>query len=349
MEGILFGGVLLTKDEFINIFKQWYQIKGENFKQRIKNLYENAGKMNNAEIYSAWDVIQNEWFGNDSVSIMFIRPNLSSKGQYEFTKILDEKKLLNKQTISGSDRNISKNLLNAIEDKKILEYAKNLEFLLNQHYSGLLHTLSKAVTKEQAAELHYIFGVKKMINKFKHFYTKDKKTLDEIIYLGLTDENQFGQIEGKHLDAFMNHLANNHKQIFDFFKDSEKRPALPYLRKTVFQEEGSLVKFTQLLIDSLNNTPWYASGDILIVDKNRKPLYNIQLKSTQNKGQTYDIATIDFLKLLDSFIKEKDIDKMAKLLYEELKTNSSNEIQPEEQKFEEDILAYIYTKLKIDK
>ena len=35
-EGIIFGGFLLTKDEFKSIFKDWYAARGEAFKASLK-------------------------------------------------------------------------------------------------------------------------------------------------------------------------------------------------------------------------------------------------------------------------------------------------------------------------
>jgi hypothetical protein len=88
---------------------------------------------------------------------------------------------------------------------------------------------------------------------------------------------------GKAYDAFMNHLANHNRAVYDYLSSSGLQDNIsPFNireKASVFKEEGGVTKngnFPRLLKESNNNTGWYTGGDIIIINKETMAVvYNI--------------------------------------------------------------------------
>ena len=171
----------------------------------------------------------------------------------------------------------------------------------------------------------YIKSKKSRQRRYSQFFKTDKEflTFKQLMYG--ESETWYGNVA----DAFVQHLAHMHSQIFLGNINND----FNYINnKSVFKEEGSYIM--QLLADSRNNIPWYTGGD-LILKLQHGVILNIQLKTTQNlidfssnkKQIVGDISANklkEFLRKLELiFSKESiNIEKLSNILFEELRTSA---------------------------
>lgn len=100
-------------------------------------------------------------------------------------------------------------------------------------------------------------------------------------------------VEGKIHDAYMNHIAARHRIILKWLTNIsttsiEKIETEFNSHRGMKAEEGT--NFISVLTSGLNNISWQSGGDIVVYNRNRKVIYNIQLKTTISKTQSYHIS-----------------------------------------------------------
>lgn len=158
-EGIIFGGFLLTKDEFKSIFKDWYAARGEAFKVSLKTDIVDVidrmiiqgtrvnskgatvsvdrrvkGQYNAQKVYAAWERISAEFFGNGSVSLI---AGLSFGGkEYKWTNAVDEKDLMAASGIKVTKKGL-KELESQMTEVQAVMAADEIQDIINNHYKKL--------------------------------------------------------------------------------------------------------------------------------------------------------------------------------------------------------------------
>lgn len=257
-----------------------------------------------------------------------------------------------------------------------VQSAEKFKTIIIQHYQQLLQLIeNQGLTKKEAREAHiqqyfsinsfsdkiknYNSSFQKILNKrlqkMKHNAKQSftNKTFKQVIYQNMGGQ----QYRGKVWDAFMNHVANYHKEIIAALVNPE---IINNLMETFFKnrqnyqysvyEEENPIPFVRLLYKSLNSTPWFASGDIVIIGEDGRILYNIQLKTTSRKNGSFKIPTkllINILKQIEGLANDRRA--IAELLYENLKTESSNDFYRAESELDKSLNEFIkqYLPIKI--
>jgi hypothetical protein len=98
----------------------------------------------------------------------------------------------------------------------------------------------------------------------------------------------WAQWQGNAYEAYFNHMANHEPVLFDYLSQHGKETMAEFNLKThresVFSEEGGyepdLGHFPELMMGQINSIPWFAGGDIVIINNKMEVIYNIQLKTT---------------------------------------------------------------------
>lgn len=357
-EGIIFGGFLLTKDEFKSIFKDWYAARGEAFKVSLKTDIIDVidrmivqgtrvnskgatvsvdrrvkGQYNAQKVYAAWERISAEFFGNGSVSLI---AGLSFGGkEYKWTNAVDEKDLMAASGIKVTKKGL-KELESQMTEVQAIMAADEIQDIINNHYKKLESALiDYHMDKQSAHKLHEILTYRKSTIQLRHF---TNETYEDVIFSGQRNA------DGKKLDAFMNHVGKHHAQLFDLMNG--QRVSAASLNNTTinFQEDDFMSYFQtrspfgepqEWLLDSLNTAGWITGGDVVVVGEKGEVIYNIQLKTTAGKsGKTFELsikALFEFAKSLLAIFEEETtpekIDRLCEAMYEKLKTTSANSFQ----------------------
>lgn len=343
MEGILFGGFFLTKDEFITLFKEFLQSEiGEKFLLDVRRLEQDIGKKTKQEVFTEWERLQTDYFKNPNVKLLVgVKLHDSTAKGFEWSSIIDESAAIAQGSISLSTSAVRDALLELNASEKALLIDK----LLKQHYQSLITSLGETPPEDQdrwALCNYYKSKDNETLRKFskKINFTKPVGFLRKILE-GEYEEHLFDHIslwqsvygkmvnaEGKVADAYMNHMGAKHTLLFNIMSKDVTEVSLDEINKTfngksVKEEEGS--NFVQLLLDSLNTTPWIAGGDIVIYGHNRKIIHNIQLKTTKFKAQGFHIRLNKLNNVLNLFNAELNhsYDYIAEQMFEKMKADAS--------------------------
>ena len=156
----------------------------------------------------------------------------------------------------------------------------------------------------------------------------------------------------------MNHIGNYHQQVFGLMtKGMVDAQSIASINANMTEDFSSMFatkrnETQNWLLDSLNTASWLTGGDIVVVNDTGAVIYNIQLKTT-GKGKTFEVATTalakfakDMLNLID---QDSSPDKLAALMFRQLKTTSANEIDNTEKFFEDKAYEFVEENLGLKK
>ena len=373
-EGIVFGGYLLSKEEFIPIFEKWYQQKGEQFIQQLRILESeikvmivremspsasnpNVSKLrthrtseyNAAQVYQKWEAIQKEYFGNDAVTLIAITQ--FDGEQMTWSQNVDEGQFVTASGINISAAQFQKVAHDTMNAASTLAAAEEVQNFLRLHYAQLCAQLiSYKININEAAELHKRIPKKSALyaNRHEHF---TGRSYEDIIFASQ------GNAEGKRLDAFMNHIGQYNKQIFSLMNTGvANKESLQRINNfdthgafgEIFSSPGIVQPW---LLASLNTTSWLTGGDVIVVDDNGAIIYNIQIKSTSS-GKNFELALNRLLSLLTRMIHKTESSRfkpkqLAQMMYNSLKTTSANDIVRTENFMESKAYEMVLKNLKL--
>lgn len=371
-EGIIFGGFLLSEEEFKIVFQEWYQQRGVKFKidlqtkvidpinkmiqmgerinskgKRVNKIIKVKGLYDAAQIYSAWEYITQEYFGNSSVQLL---TGIKINGkEYQWSNIIDEKALINQSGINVTKSGLQK-LQQKMDEVGTVQAAAAVQNFLNEHYDDLLKTLNGYhLSREDAHDLHLLLAYRKSkLNNADFHFTNS--TYNKIIF------SHQQNADGKRLDAFMNHVGKYNAQLFSLM--SVARANATTLDNLNLKDHGGFdAMFTSKrgeiqswLLDSLNSASWLTGGDIVVVNEHGAVIYNIQLKTT-GRGKVFDVASSsllsfarDIMALIDQNVQPS---QLADLMYKRLKTSSANDFKRAENFLESEAYEWVKENLKI--
>lgn len=370
-EGIIFGGFLLSEEQFIPIFTTWYEEQKTNFRNALQtqiiDVIKQMVEVNESEkvvskhgaavrikgqydaktIYMAWENLTKEYFGNGSISI--IAGAKFGDKQYNWTKIIDESKVINEKGIY-----IQKKGLNALEeemkDVETLYAAAEVQDIINNHFDNLVKALDTyTLSKEDAIELHQLLAYRKSKLNRPGF---TGSTYNQILFASQRNA------AGKQLDAYMNHIGNYHRSLFAAMTMGiADAQSLKNLSSDITDDFNSMFannrsEIQTWLLDSLNTASWLTGGDIVVISDTGQVLYNIQLKTT-GRGKTFEVASSSLLnfavKMRNLIDADAQPEELAKAMYNELKTTSANEITNTEKFFEDGAYQLVEENLKLSK
>lgn len=372
-EGIVFGGYLLSKEQFVPIFSKWYENRKNDFKKELQeNIIDNIEEMiiqttriskstglekattkkvkdkyNAKMIYMAWEDLTKNYFGNGSVSIL--AGAKFGNDSYQWTKIIEEKNVVNENGIYIQKKGLVE-LEKQLQNMDTIFAASELQDMINYHFDNLVHALNTYnLSRDDAEALHILLKYRKSKLERPGF---TGSTYNKIIFGGQSNA------AGKQLDAYMNHIGDEHPQVFGLLSSGSVTPvAIKSLNEKMNENfikkfENEREKTQTWLLDSLNTASWLTGGDVIVVDDKGAVLYNIQLKTT-NKGKTFEVAMTSLLKFAKAMVKliEEDAspNELANVMYDNLKTSSANEISNTNAFFEKKVYQFVEKNLKLPK
>ena len=219
-----------------------------------------------------------------------------------------------------------------IKDSMQIIQAQNIENFLRVHLSGLLNQLYSKIDSYTAQALHKYHN--QLINK--NYTNRVKKRLHitnspwyKIIY----GEMPFVAWQGNAYEAFFNHMANHEPALFEFLSNHGQNMSATFnyssQRNSVYAEEGGnqpdLGNFPRLMMGQVNSIPWFAGGDIVIVNNKLEVVYNIQLKTTTRNTQTVFTEKVTRLRnFLINFVSYQTVEEKAELLFNQFQNTIAN-------------------------
>lgn len=294
-EGILFADIFVNnKDLFVEMFAEYYRENYQKIISTIENLHNVLNKYKHkqvtkemaAEFEACWLDFE-QWVLLNTGNLQLI---VAYRGQHglngRFSQIMNQKDVMGVRNGAygiDSGHQLIKDSIEAIE-------AAEIEKFLQTHLNGFLTQLEEQISDSEAkklksyhnqflSEAYQHLSVEDIVGRYwrEPFYSSN-------IYFS-------GQGLGKAYDAFMNHLANHNRAVYDYLSSSGLQDNVDALnireKGSVFKEEGGVTKngnFPRLLKESMNTTGWYTGGDIIIVNpETMSVVYNIQLKTTTAK------------------------------------------------------------------
>ena len=369
-EGIIFGDYLLSKDDFIPLFEQFYEEKGQDFiqdlrllKEKIDNMIEQnytpsasnpnvlklrthrTAEYNAKLVYEEWERIQKDYFGNSAVTLIAIT---SFDGeQMTWSKNIQESELMTPGGI-----NITAAQFESIfKTAAAAAAAEEIQQFLRIHYKQMCTQLtSYTLNTAEAASLHKIIPKKSAlyVNRLEHF---TGRTYGDIIF------STQGNAEGKQLDAFMNHIGQYNRELFSLMSAGvANNSTLEKVKsfdthnqfKQIFQNPSIVQPW---LLASLNSASWLTGGDVVVVDDTGKVIYNIQIKSTMS-GKNFELALNRLSSLITRIIEKTEAARfkpkqLATIIYNSLKTSSTNEIAKTDKFIESKAYKMVVKNLKL--
>lgn len=341
-QGIIFGGYFLNEQEFKEVFKAWYNTEYYNeFIEAINKLLNQIKSKSKQEIFTKWNEIEERYFKNPKVTLIAaIKLEGEGAKKYSWTKNIPEENALTTNTINLGAEKVKEALMDVADESA----AARLNTLMNEHYQHLLDSLNNSPNDTEANQLFNYYRYKNAktlkklasrIGKQSVLNSQDFKgiVISKILYgsnisNGKVTNGMVGA-EGKIIDAYMQHIAARHRIILKWFSNIssvEAKKVDEEFKKHKGVREEEKLNFIPLLISSLNNVSWWSGGDIVVYNKNRKVIYNIQLKTTIYQQQSYHISTkklIKVLNLLSSNIKQS-ADVMAELMFKNFYNDAAN-------------------------
>lgn len=339
--GIIFHDFFLDKDTFLPLYEDYYQEKKIEIDSLVNKLLVLLEQYNVKNVSPAmaknfqflWKSFQSKVLANKKPLQLLVSYRGDGSGkEAQFSQILNQEKVEEAvNTKYGYVYGINTGN-QIIKDSMQIVQAQNIENFLRIHLSGLLNQLYSKIDSNTAQALHKYHS--QLINK--NYTNKVKKRLHitnspwyKIIY----GEMPFVAWQGNAYEAFLNHMANHEPSLFNYLSSHGKNTAKNFnynlQKKDVFLEEGGnqpdLGHFPQLMMGQLNSIPWFAGGDIIIINEKLEIIYNIQLKTTGAKNPTVFKENIVKLKnFLIQFNSLNTVKDKAELLFEEFQNSVAN-------------------------
>lgn len=331
LEGVIANGMLMTKSQFIAFFEEIYEQQAMNMIKDAEYIMTQSGM----SALNAWDDFNAKYLKNAPTQLMV--SFIDEEGNRRWSNIMETQDLATQKGIR-----VSSAKMKALHQQKIKyqEQIEKFEDNLQKHYADYFTQIEKSFSKSEIPS-----------NLFAVLYYQNKKMYNTVQSLRpLTNKRSYNdtifanQQEGKITEAFMYHMADYHSSVFAALQSrhieieqagslSSKFSAKDSRGKLENLFENKYKKLQPQLVEALNSDAWYRGGDIIIVDKDRTVLYNIQLKTTfaktktgRGKGKTFSISTKalhDLVKIITNNLNPTDL---AEKLYTELKIKA---IQPQ--------------------
>lgn len=343
VEGIIFSDLFISNREmFVDFFEQFYRERESEIEpavmevDRVLTVYTAkslTATMAN-EFKAAWGAFENKVLlrGDDLQLLVAYRGQSGLNAS--FSKIIQQSAVEGAEMTQYGMRYGIKAGDDLIRDSMKALKASQIESFLQLHLNDFLNQLNSPIGRDEAYRIH---------EYHTQFLTDYYKYNDDAHLTGTKFREAFytnsdgfyfgGQGLGQAYDAFMNHIANKNKWVYDYLRSSgQSNPNLEvdsFPDATVYVEEGQVYEganFPRLLSNSRNNTGWYTGGDIVIVNpETMQIVYNIQLKTTtESKASIFGERVSNIRKFIKSFIEGAPREK-GERLFDFFLTSVSNE------------------------
>ena len=340
--GIIFHDLFVDKELFIPAFKSYYKEKQEDIEITVKNLLDLLTRFNTATVTKAmasefqinWEKFQTQVLGNNNPLQLLVayRDGLGENAQ--FSQIIEQRQVEETvKTEKGYQYGINSGNSLITDSFKIIK-ARQVEGFLQEHLAGLLNQLYYTHIDRSTAEALHDYHSRLLREIYTTSNMKKRQHITGLRWHELIYGNMgWAQWQGNAYEAYLNHMADHEPTLFDYLsqhgKDTIADFSINRQRQSVFVEEGGeepdLGHFPILMMGQVNSIPWFAGGDIVIVNEKMEVVYNIQLKTTTRKSQTVFTEKISELrKFLTDFVSAATVEEKAELLFSSFKNTIAN-------------------------
>ena len=365
--GIIFHDFFLDKDTFLTIYKEYYQekkIEIDNIVFELLHLLEQYNKKNiipsmASKFQSLWEKFQLEVLANKKPLQLLVAYRGDATGtQAQFSQIINQQQVEESiNTKYGYTYGINTgNQL--IKDSMQIIKAQKVEDFLRLHLSGLLTQLYSSVDSHTAWALHKYHSM--LLKKIYLETNSNRQHLTGLPwYKIIYGETPWVAWQGNAYEAFLNHMAKHEPSIFNYLSSHGQNMIKNFnyniQKNSVFIEEGGerpdLGHFPQLMMGQINSIPWFAGGDIVIINERLQVIYNIQLKTTGEKNPTVFRENVAQLKnFLIKFNSVNSVEEKANLLFDSFQNSIANSsiVDNLDKNIENEIITMIKNELKLD-
>lgn len=339
--GIIFSDLFISDRQFfIDFFTSYYQENQSilepivfNLQQVLKKYtFQQVTENMAAEFKKCWDEFQQKVLLNSQELQLLVAYRGQGGENGEFSRIVPQSEV-EETALTKRGREYGINAGNQlIRDSIAALRGSKVEQFLQHHLNTFLRHLDSQINKNEAAILHRYHT-----DQLNQYYAQKGRHLTNVhwreAFFGGNNSSYFGgRGLGKAYDAFMNHMANKEKGIYDYLRSNGKIDEEFNLKinenTSVYIEEnriGPYGHYPQLLKNAMNTIGWYTGGDIVIVNpETMQVVYNIQLKTTTAKKASVFAERVGALRtFIDKFVSTP-ITQKAENLFNFLLTEISN-------------------------
>lgn len=309
-EGAMLGGVLLPKDEFVDLMIQLLEQRKDVIFYALDDTLKAITNKDFKQAYQKWDQFQTEILKNPTTSLLAIL-NFTSTENQQWTFIDNETNAINNHGII--------NIQQVGEDLR----RTYISSILTQHLSNLFHELNEQMDIDEIMYL-YDLNRKEIYRQLNPIKYGDKVyTYKAAIYGNIYNKYYSGKVA----DAYVNHVGETHTTYLNNFSQGDLSGLDHLATSSVKAEEKARnqLNFVKLLIASTNRTAWYSGGDLIIVNNHGQIVANIQIKTSYGAGETIGMIRTASLAKMITNIKQlinTDNKEIAIKFYEALKTSA---------------------------
>lgn len=340
--GIIFHDFFLDKNTFIPLYREYYTEKKQEIDVIVNNLLllltqYNVKVVNHAmasQFQKLWEEFQLKVLLNRKpLQLLVVYRGDGTGSQSEYSAIINQAQVEESVDTKWGYRYGINTGNSLIEDSMRVIQARNIEEFLQIHMTGLLNQLYSTINRTVAKALHDYHS-----DILNHIYTTSDHNKRQHItgqkwYKVVYGEMPFTSWQGNAYEAFFNHMANHEPNLFNYLSNHGQEMNVMLNFKTqknsVYAEEGGyqqdLGNFPRLMMGQINSIPWFAGGDIVIVNNKLEVIYNIQLKTTTRNTQTVFAEKVSELRnFLIKFIDTTTVEEKAELLFNSFQNTIAN-------------------------
>lgn len=341
--GIIFHDLFVDEGLFLPAFKSYYEEKRDAIDGTVSSLLSLLETYNTATVTQSmsesfqrlWDTFQTQVLGNNNPLQLLVAYRDGDLGKNaQFSQIIEQRQV---EEAANTKRGYQYGI-NAgndlIKDSFKIIQARNIEEFLQSHINGLLNQLYYVQIDRPTAEALHDYHSHLLRDIYTTSDRKKRQHITGLRWYQLIYGNMgWAQWQGNAYEAFFNHMADKEPSLFEYLSQHGKNmvATMAYKDQTnsVFREEGGeqqdLGHFPDLMMGQINSIPWFAGGDIVIVNNKMEVIYNIQLKTTTWKSQTVFTEKVTQLKtFLKAFVAADTIEEKAQLLFDSFKNTIAN-------------------------
>lgn len=341
-KGIIFHDFFLDKETFLSLYKEYYLEKKVNVDQAVNELLIFLNSYNKNTVNAAmskqfqilWESFQSVVLLNKNPLQLLVVYRGDGSGKHsEYSTIIDQSAVEEAVNTKRGYRYGINSGNQLILDSMAVIKARNVEEFLQIHISGLLNQLYTSLDRNQAKALHIYHS-----DILNHIYTtsnqaKRQHLTGEKWYKVIYGNAGFAQWQGNAYEAFFNHMANYEPSLFNYLSTHGQAMAVNLnvqsQKNSVFIEEGgnqfNLGNFPRLMMGQINSIPWFAGGDIVIINNKLEVIYNIQLKTTtRNVQSVFEEKISELRNFLIKFTDLTSVDEKANLLFNTFQNTIAN-------------------------
>ena len=343
--GIIFHDLFVDETLFLQAFKDYYKEKQADIETTVAALLGLLNSYNVQEVTKGmasqfqelWEKFQLQVLGNEQPLQLLVayRDGLGENAQ--FSQILEQRQVEETvKTKRGYTYGINTGNTLIQDSFKIIQ-ARQVEKFLQEHLGQLLNQLYYEHIERSVAEALHDYHSHLLHDIYTTSNMKKRQHITGLPWYKLIYGNMgWAQWQGNAYEAYFNHMANHEPVLFDYLSQHGKETMaefnLKIHRESVFSEEGGyepdLGHFPELMMGQINSIPWFAGGDIVIINDKMEVIYNIQLKTTTQHSQTVFAEKVAQLKqFLINFVSAETVDEKAKILFDSFKNTTANTVE----------------------